>query len=101
MTQKIYVGNLSYSTTDDSLASFFSEFGSVTEAKVIVDRFTGRSKGFGFVTFDSADDAKAALQANGKEFDGRQLKVNEAREQQRRDGGGGRGGQGGRGGYRN
>jgi len=84
MTQKIYVGNLPYSATDDSLSAFFGEFGNVTEAKVIVDRYTGRSKGFGFVSFDSAEGAKSALAANGKEFEGRPLKVNEAREQQRR-----------------
>lgn len=79
--KKLYVGNLSYNVTDDQLAEIFSEFGTVESAKVITDRDSGRSKGFGFVELDD-DGAKAAMaELDGKEIDGRALKVSEARPQ--------------------
>ena len=93
---KIYVGNLPYSTTEDALRSFFSQYGSIEEVKLIVDFGTGRSKGFGFITFANAEACEKAVKgANDQEMDGRKLKVNVARDNPR-DGGGGRGGRGGR-----
>lgn len=87
---KLYVGNMSYSTTEDSLRAAFGEFGAVEEVAIITDRDTGRPRGFGFVTMANDEEAKAAIQAlDGKELDGRTLKVNEARP--RRDAGGSRG----------
>lgn len=89
---KLYVGNLSYNLTDSDLEDSFSEFGEVTSAKIIMDRETNRSKGFGFVEFDSSDAATDAINAmNGKEVSGRTLVVNEARPPKPRTGGGGRG----------
>jgi len=80
MGTKIYVGNLSFSITSDKLKEMFSEFGEITEATVISDKFSGRSKGFGFVSFANEEDAKKAIDAmNEKEVDGRAIKVNEAR----------------------
>ncbi len=77
---KVYVGNLPYSIDSDKLKELFSAHGEVTEAVVISDRYSGRSKGFGFVTFADDDSAKKAIaEMNGKEFDGRELKVNEAK----------------------
>ncbi len=76
----IYVGNLPYSTTDADLQAMFQEFGSVQSAKVIIDRETQRSKGFGFVEMASSDEANKAIEAlNGNEMGGRQIRVNEAR----------------------
>lgn len=76
----IYVGNLPYSTTDADLQALFQEFGSVQSAKVIIDRETQRSKGFGFVEMASSDEANKAIEAlNGNEIGGRQIRVNEAR----------------------
>ena len=76
----IYVGNLSYSTTDDSLRSLFEQHGEVSSAKVIENRETGRSRGFGFVEMPNDEEARAAIEAtNDSEFEGRTLKVNEAR----------------------
>jgi len=76
----IYAGNLAYSVTDQSLEETFAEFGSVTSAKVIQDRDTGRSKGFGFVEMSNDEEARAAIAGlNGKEIDGREVTVNEAR----------------------
>lgn len=95
---KLFVGGLPFSTTDDELAEAFSQFGTVASAKVITDRETSRSKGFGFVEFESDDEGKAAEAGmNGKELGGRSVTVNEARpreERPRRDfnGGGGGGG---------
>jgi RNA recognition motif-containing protein len=80
MAQKLYVGNLSYSTTDDSLREAFSEAGSVASASVITDRATGRSKGFGFVELSSEEEAQAAIkQFDGTEMGGRRIVVNIAR----------------------
>ena len=93
MGKKLYIGNLSYSVEDDSLQSKFAEFGSVASAKVITDRETGRSKGFGFVEYESDSDADAAIEGmNGKDFLGRAINVSEARPQAPREGGGGGGG---------
>ena len=102
MGKKLYVGNLTYGVTDSSLAQLFEGHGTVQSAQVIMDRDTGRSKGFGFVEMGSDAEAQAAIQAlNGKEVEGRTLTVNEAKP--REDRGGGRGGfgggSGGRGGY--
>jgi RNA recognition motif-containing protein len=101
MGKKLYVGNLPYSIDDSRLQSAFAEFGAVASAKVITDRETGRSKGFGFVEMDSDSDAEAAIQKlNGAEMDGRAINVSEARPQEPREGGGGRGGGFGGGGGR-
>ena len=81
---KIYVGNLPYSTTEADLEQTFSAYGNVTEAKLIMDRETGRSKGFAFVTFDSDSAAQSALDFNGKELGGRPAKVSIAKEPERR-----------------
>ncbi|TVQ20873.1 MAG: RNA-binding protein [Spirochaetaceae bacterium] len=86
MASKLYVGNLSYRTEQESLRSLFSQFGEVVSATVLTDRETGRSRGFGFVEMADQDAATAAIQAlNGTEHEGRMLKVNEARERQPRD----------------
>jgi RNA recognition motif-containing protein len=99
MAKKLFVGGLSWGTDDQGLRSAFERFGNVDEAKVITDRETGRSRGFGFVTFGSDDDAMKAMQEmDGTQLDGRSIKVNEAQERPPRSGGGGGGG-GGRGGY--
>jgi RNA recognition motif-containing protein len=95
MGKKLYVGNLTYGVTDGTLATMFEPHGTVQSAQVIMDRDTGRSKGFGFVEMGSDQEAQAAIAAlNGKEVDGRSLTVNEARPREER-GGGGRGGHGG------
>ena len=92
----IYVGNLAYSTSDDSLKTAFGAYGEVTSARVVTDRMTGRSKGFGFVEMPDRAQAQAAIDAlNGKEVDGRALRVNESQpkpREERRSGGGGFGG---------
>jgi RNA recognition motif-containing protein len=85
MTKKIYVGNLNYRTTEDELRDLFSQYGAVSSARIIMDRATGRSKGFGFIEMDDDQEAGAAIAAlNSKEFSGRQLKVNEANERPER-----------------
>ena len=103
----IYVGNLAYKTTDDDLRTLFSSHGEVTSARVVTDRVSGQSKGFGFVEMPDRDAAQKAIDAiNGQDFQGRKLRVNESqpkpREDRRGGGGGGdrgdRGGRGGRGG---
>jgi RNA recognition motif-containing protein len=95
MGNKLYVGNLAYSVRDDDLQQAFAQFGTVSSAKVMMDRDTGRSKGFGFVEFADDNEAKSAITAlSGQEFSGRALTVNEARPKT-----GGGGGGGGRGGY--
>ena len=77
---KVYVGNLPYSFTEDKLTELFSSYGEISEATLIKDKFSGRSKGFGFVTFANDEDAKKAIEeVNGKEFEGRALNVNEAK----------------------
>jgi RNA recognition motif-containing protein len=88
MAKKLFVGSLSWNTNDDGLHQAFAQFGEVSEAKVITDRMTGRSRGFGFVTFEDDAAADAAIEAlNGTELDGRTIRVDVARE--RREGGGG------------
>ncbi|MBN1578850.1 MAG: RNA-binding protein [Chitinispirillaceae bacterium] len=101
MGKKLYVGNLSFNMGDSELQELFAACGTVLSAKVIMDRESGRSKGFGFVEMDSDEEATAAITAlNGKEVDGRALTVNEARPMTEGGGRGGRGGGGGgRGGY--
>ncbi len=92
----IYVGNLTYDVTDDELMAAFSPHGAVDSARVIIDRFSGRSRGFGFVEMSSDTEARAAIeQMNGKDLTGRALTVNEARAREDRGGGGGGGGGGG------
>ena len=99
MGKKLYVGNLTYGVTDSSLEQLFAAHGTVQSAQVIMDRDTGRSKGFGFVEMGSDQEAQAAIAAlNGKEVEGRALTVNEARPKTEGGGRGGSGG-GGRGGY--
>ena len=86
MATKLFVGSLAYSVTDDELEQFFAATGKVTSAKVIIDRDTNRSKGFGFVEMESDDEAKAAIQQlDGKELNGRAIAVNEARPQENRE----------------
>jgi len=98
MSSKLFVGGLAWATDDQSLMNAFAQFGDIVDAKVITDRETGRSRGFGFVTFaDSQASAAAIQQMNGATLDGRTLNVNEAQDRQRGGGGGGGGG-GGRGG---
>jgi len=88
MANKLYFGNLSYDTTDESLNKACTEFGTVVSATVIKDRMSGRSKGFGFVEMSTEEEAKKVIDAmNGKDFEGRNIKVNEARPQEPRSGG--------------
>mgnify|MGYP001565492446 CR=1 FL=1 len=99
MSNKLFVGSLSWNTDDQGLQAAFSRFGEITDAKVISDRDSGRSRGFGFVTFaDAASAQKAVAEMNGAELDGRTLNVDIAQEKS--GGGGGRGGRGGGGGDR-
>ncbi|MBD0316054.1 MAG: RNA-binding protein [Nitrospiraceae bacterium] len=101
MGSKIYVGGLPYSTTEQQLSDLFAAHGSVASARIITDKFTGQSRGFGFVEMTSDAEAQAAITAlNGTDLGGRTLTVNEARPQEPRSGGGGgRGGYGGGGGF--
>ena len=102
MGNKLYVGNLAYSVRDESLQESFSQFGTVSSAKVMMDRETGRSKGFGFVEMGSDAEAQAAINGmNGQPLEGRAIVVNEARPREERPGGfgGGGGGRSGGGGY--
>ncbi len=104
MSNKLYVGNLSFRVTSEDLHEYFAAAGAVESANVVFDRETGRSRGFGFVEMASEDDANNAIaQFNGQEYDGRNMVVNEARPREDRGGGGGgggrRGGGGGGGGY--
>ena len=86
MTVNIYVGSLAFSMKNSQLEDLFNEHGTVSSAQVIMDRETGRSRGFGFVEMDSADSARAAIEAlDGSEIDGRRIKVNEAKERPRRE----------------
>jgi RNA recognition motif-containing protein len=102
---RLYVGNLAYSTTEDTLRNEFGKFGNVTSALVVIDRVSGRSRGFGFVEFSTSEEGTQAINGmNGVSLDGREIVVNEARERQAGGGGGGprpgRGGGGGGGGGR-
>lgn len=110
MAKKLYIGNLSYDVDQSDLEQLLGQYGQVEDAVVIMDRMSGRSKGFGFVTMSNDDDAdKAIAELDGKEYTGRNLKVNEAKPREERSGGGGGrgrggfggggGGRGGRGGY--
>src|SRR2546423_1132905 len=100
MATKLYVGNLAFQTTSEELQELFAQAGTVQSASVVEDRDTGRSRGFGFVEMSSNEEAAAAIdQFNGKEVNGRALKVNEAKPRENRGGGGGRGFGGGRGGF--
>ena len=106
MSNKLFVGNLSFNMTENDLQDAFAAYGTVIEANLMMDRMTGRARGFGFVTMSSPEDAQKAIEAlNGKEIDGRALTVNVARPREERPagggGGGGRrsGGGGGGGGY--
>src|SRR3979409_1533721 len=97
MSMKLYVGNLSFQTSSEDLQQLFAQAGTVESASVVEDRETGRSRGFGFVEMATKEEGEAAIQQfNGKEFNGSNRKVNEARPREDR---GGRGGGGGRGGY--
>ena len=101
MGTKLYVGNLPFNTTENELQELFSQAGAVQEVTLMQDRFTGKSRGFAFVTMGSEEDAQNAIsKLNGQAMEGRPLTVNEARpREQRAPGGGGRGGYGGGGGY--
>lgn len=102
MGKKLYIGNLSFNATEEQLASACAQYGTVESCRIIMDRDTGRSKGFGFVEMSTPAEAQEAINnLNGNDFEGRQLRVNEAKPQENRGGGGGgRGGNGG-GGFRN
>ena len=98
---KIYIGNMSFDTTEDELRQAFEGFGEVSDVNIIKDRDTGRPKGFAFVEMPNQDEGQAAISdMNGKEFGGRTLNVDEARPRKEGGGGGGRGGRGGGGGRR-
>ena len=98
---RLYVGNLAYSTTEDTLRNEFGKFGNVTSALVVIDRVSGRSRGFGFVEFSTPEEGTQAINGmNGQSLDGREIVVNEARERQAGGGGGGRPRGGGGGGGR-
>ena len=101
MGSKLYVGGLPYAATEAQLTTLFAAHGTVESARVIADKFTGQSRGFGFVEMSTPAEAQAAITAlNGSQMDGRPLTVNEAKPQEARSGGGGRSSGGGRGGNR-
>ncbi len=98
----IYVGNLLFDVSEDDLREAFEQFGEITEVRLIMDKYSGKSKGFGFIEMPSKDEAEKAIEEmNGKEFKGRALNVNEAKPKTDRGGRGGRGGGGRRGGFGN
>lgn len=100
MSMKLYVGNLPFQTTGDQLRELFSQVGTVESATVVEDRESGRSRGFGFVEMSTKEEGQKAIsELNGKDFNGRPLTVNEAKQREERGRGGPRGGGGGRGGY--
>src|SRR5436853_5300399 len=101
MSKKLFVGNLSFQTTENDITEAFSKYGAVEAVSIITDRDTGRSKGFGFVTMSEEDADKAIAQLNGSQLDGRALTVNEAKPMVKRDFGGGGRNSGGGGGGRN
>jgi len=84
MSNKIYVGNLPYTSSEEDLQNFFSSCGSINDVHIIKDRETGRSRGFGFVTFDTTEGFQAALEQNNQELDGRSLRINKAEDKPRR-----------------
>ena len=85
MAKKIYVGNLNYGTTEDQLSQLFAQYGTVVSSSVVTDRYSGRSRGFGFIEMEEDDAAEAAISAlDGYEYDGRNLRVNEANNKPRR-----------------
>jgi len=91
MSSKLFVGNLSFNTTENDLQDAFAAHGTVTETNLMMDRATGRPRGFGFITMSSAEEAQKAIEAmNGKDIDGRALTVNIAKPREERSGGGGR-----------
>jgi cold-inducible RNA-binding protein len=93
MSNKLFVGNLSFNTTENDLQDAFAAYGSVTEANLMMDRMSNRPRGFGFVTMSTAEEAQKAIEGlNGRELDGRALTVNVARPREERSGGGGGGG---------
>jgi RNA recognition motif-containing protein len=86
MSKKVYVGNMNYATTENGLRDLFTQYGEVVSVNIIVDRYTGKAKGFGFVEMNTEEEARAAIEAlNGFEYMGRQLRVNEAEDKPRRD----------------
>ena len=100
MSKRIYVGGLPFKTTEEELNALFTTHGTVNSAKLITDKYSGQSRGFGFVEMANDEEATAAIsKLDGTEFDGRRLTVNEARPMEARTGGGNRGDRGGRGGY--
>jgi len=99
MSSKLYVGNLPFAATEDSVRAHFAQSGNVASVRLIIDKMTGRGKGFGFVEMSSPEEAQAAItKFNGIEFEGRALRVSEAKSEPRSGGGGGGGGRGGFGG---
>ena len=87
MAKKIYVGNLNFATSEEELSNIFAQYGTIASASIVLDRYTGRSRGFGFVEMDDETVSDAAISAlNGYELDGRALRVNEANSRPRRDG---------------
>jgi len=96
MSKNLYVGNLSYDTTEDTLRTLFAEYGEIETANLITDRYTGRSRGFAFVEFATQEEADAAMEAlNGRPVDGRELRVDKAKPRSDSNRGGGGGGGGG------
>jgi len=86
MSKKVYVGNMNYTTTETALRDLFTPYGEVSSVNIIVDRYTGKAKGFGFVEMNTEEEARSAIEAlNGFEFMGRQLRVNEAEDKPKRD----------------
>ena len=86
MSKKVYVGNMNYATTENALRDLFTQYGEVASVNIIVDRYTGKAKGFGFVEMNTEEEARSAIEAlNGFEFMGRQLRVNEAEDKPKRD----------------
>jgi len=98
MNSNLYVGNLPFSATEENVTALFTKYGKLKSVNIIKDKYTGQAKGFGFVEFENQADAQRALELDGKDFNGRTLKVNMAKPKEA-GGGGSRGGRGGKGGY--